>query len=157
MPQKVAQKDGLALLLKTVCHTSHKKTCCSGKIQNVLKIPKFARFWTKSTRFWPISDKDGPVLRVVTYLLSPDRVRRHHRHIYEVQNPKLLTQLRAFWSNIIFSRSEYVHTRTKRCFLKHRSITTVTRCTEEPGFPSFHGTLLASSLKVKRLPNASTG
>ena len=39
MPQKVAQNDGLALLLKMVCRTSHKKNCRSGKNQYMLKKP----------------------------------------------------------------------------------------------------------------------
>ena len=66
MPQKAAQNNGLALLLKTVCHASYKKSCRSKKMQNVLKIPDFERFKTYLTRFWPILDVDGPILRVLT-------------------------------------------------------------------------------------------
>ena len=40
------------------------KTCCSGKIQNVRKIPNFAHFWTKLTHFRPIVDVNGRHLRV---------------------------------------------------------------------------------------------
>ena len=47
MPQKVAQNDGLALLLKMVCRTSHKKSCRSGKIQYMLKNPCFGPLWLR--------------------------------------------------------------------------------------------------------------
>ena len=70
MPQKVAQNGGLALRSKTACHTSHKKSCCFGKIQNMLKIPNFAQFWTNLTHFLPFLDDDGPVLRVFDPILS---------------------------------------------------------------------------------------
>ena len=40
-----------------------KKSCCSGKIQNVLKIPNSSRFRMKFTRFRPISDANGSISR----------------------------------------------------------------------------------------------
>ena len=70
MPQKVAQNDGLALLLKSVCHTSHTNSCRSGRIQNVLNIPNVACFWTNLTLFWPIVDVDAPILWVLDPILA---------------------------------------------------------------------------------------
>ena len=76
MPQKVAQNDGLALLLKAVCHTSDKKSCCFGKIQNMLKMPNFAQVWTNLTHVLPFLDDDGPVLRVFDPIISENTPKR---------------------------------------------------------------------------------
>ena len=50
IPQKVAQNDGLDLLLKMVCRTSHKNSCRSEKI----------RYMPKKTVFLPSVATDAP-------------------------------------------------------------------------------------------------
>ena len=53
MPQKVAQNDGLTLLLNTVCHTCHKKILSLLKNPTCAEMLNFARFWTNlHNPFW---------------------------------------------------------------------------------------------------------
>ena len=65
MQQKVAQNDGLGLLLKTACHASQKKLVAPEK-SKIAENTRFHTFLDRFNTFLPILDVDGPILRVFT-------------------------------------------------------------------------------------------